>query len=412
MASQADIQLPGPPDSANRALFDAMVRHQIYLLRLSGHVRNRIFALLNATEEDIARQIRDRLRNAAGGLDTPAEVRRLETLLRIIRNTRTRAWAQVDEAWVEEALAIANAEPEALKRMVTLAAPVVIEAQLPSPSALRAIVMSRPFEGRTLRQWASSIMAEDLRRIENAIRMGMVAGEPSTVIARRVVGTARLNGLDGVTEITRRNAEAITRTAVNHISNLARAEFIKANSDLFEEEQFVATLDARTTPVCRANDGERFPVGKGPMPPLHFNCRSLRVPALLDDALGNRPAKPVTERMLLREFAKEHGIKAPTSRADLPYGTKGAFDEFARRRIRELTGQIPAKTTYQEWLSRQSAEFQDDVLGPTRAKLFRDGGLTLQKFVNRRGDELTLAELARREASAFRAAGLDPDDYR
>lgn len=399
-------------ESANEALFNAMVRHQIYVLRLSGHVRNRITSLLNATEDDIARQIRDRLRNAQGGLTSPTELRRLETLLRIIRTTRTRAWEQVNKAWAEELLSIASQEPELMARMVAATSPVVVDTVLPSARLLRSIVLSRPFEGRTLRSWASSIQAEDMRRIENAIRMGMIAGEPSATIARRVVGTARLAGVDGMTEITRRQAAAITRTAVNHVANHARAAFFAENRDIFEEEQYVATLDSRTTPVCRANDGKRFKIGKGPQPPLHFSCRSLRVPVLLGEALGNRPAKPSTERQLLREFAERRGIKAPGSRADLPHGTKGAFDAFARRRVRELTGQVPGKMTYQEWLSRQSAAFQEDVLGKTRAQLFREGRLPLDRFVNRSGDELTLAQLARREADAFRAAGLDPDDFK
>ena len=42
----------------------------------------------------------------------------------------------------------------------------------------------------------------------------------------------------------------------------------------------------------------------------------------------------------------------------------------------------------QGWLGRQSAAFQDDVLGRTRGLLFRKGGLRLDRFVNRAGDEL------------------------
>ena len=76
-----------------------------------------------------------------------------------------------------------------------------------------------------------------------------------------------------------------------------------------------------------------------------------------------------------------------------------------------MIGRIPAKVTYGEWLARQSVEFQDDVLGVTRGRLFRKGGLKLTKFVSRTGDEIPLSELARREADAFRAAGLDPTDF-
>jgi len=396
--------------TVNEELFDALVRHQIYLLRMSGSIRNRIYRLLDATEQDIKDKIIARLAGT-NGLDTPASVRRMEATLAAIRKTRLTAWSQVTEAWLEELQDLATNEPVLMAAVTKTVAPVVLDLALPSANLLKSIVKTNPFEGRTLREWASSIASEDLRRIENAVRVGMVQGESSQQIARRVVGSAALRGVDGVTQITRRNAEAITRTAVNHISNQARREFLNANADLFDEEQYVATLDARTTPVCRSNDGKRFPVGKGPLPPLHFNCRSLRVPVIDGDALGSRPAKPVTERQLLREFSAKNGFPAPTKRANLPHGTKTAYDQFARTRIRDLTGRVPGKTTYQQWLTRQSASFQDDVLGTTRAKLFRKGGLTLDRFVNRAGDEIPLGQLAKQHADAFRAAGLDPEDF-
>lgn len=396
--------------TVNEELFNALVRHQIYLLRTSGAIRNRIFALLDATEQDIADKIRSRLLNATG-LDTPADVRRMEGLLSAIRVTRLKAWDQVTEEWLQQVQDVATNEPVLLAGITRTVSPVILDLVLPSVRSLKAIATSNPFEGRTLKQWASSIAQEDLRRIENAVRVGMVQGESSAEIARRVVGSANLRGVDGVTQITRRGAEAITRTAVNHVSNQARREFINANADLFDEEQYVATLDSRTTPVCRGNDGKRFPIGKGPIPPLHFNCRSLRVPVIDGDALGQRPAKPVTEKQLLREFSEKNGFPAPKKRADLPHGTKTQYDQFARSRIRELTGRVPAKETYQTWLTKQTATFQDDVLGKTRAQLFRKGGITLDRFTNRAGDEIPLSQLAKSHAEAFRAAGLDPEDF-
>lgn len=396
--------------TANQELFDALVRHQILLLRVSEGIRLRIQRLLDATEADIADRIRSRLLNATG-LTTSANVRRLETLLRMIRATRLRAWEEVTEAWLEELVELSRQEPVLLQGILQTVSPVQLSLLLPAVDQLKALVTAEPFKGQTLAKWASTIAQGDLRRIEDQIRMGMIAGEGSAEIARRVVGSARLRGTDGVTQITRREAEAITRTAVNHISNMARREFMLLNADLFIEEQFVATLDSRTTPVCRSYDGRRFKIGKGPIPPLHFNCRSLRVPVIDGHALGSRPFKAVTTQQLLREFSEKEGISTPPSRARLPRGTKGRYDEFARARIRELTGRVPAKTTYQEWLRTQSASFQDDVLGKTRGRLFRHGGLTLEKFVSQAGIEIPLSELARLHAGAFRAAGLDPEGF-
>lgn len=308
-------------------------------------------------------------------------------------------------------LDLVKSEPAYLGAALQTVTPVLLDLNLPPVDTLKALITHHPFEGQTMRQWATQLARDDLKRIAQEIKIGIVQGEPTPEIARRVVGSVNQRGKDGVTEITRRAATSITRTAVNSYSNAAKREFFKANADVFEMEIYVATLDSRTTPVCRANDGKQFPIGKGPIPPLHWNCRSFRVAQIHGEAIGSRPAKAVTNAQLLREYAAKAGIKPVGNRASLPRGHKGAFDTFSRGRIRELTGVIDAKITYQVWLERQPSSFVVDVLGPTRAKLFRDGNLKLDRFVNRRGDELTLSQLARRDKAAFVAAGLDPQDF-
>ena len=322
------------------------------------------------------------------------------------------AWDKAQEFLENEMVQLAYHEPAFLSNTVQAVLPVAIETTMPSTRMLRAIALSRPFDGRILKDWAATMAADDIRRIHSAIQVGMVAGETNETIARRVVGTRALKGSDGVTEIGRRQVNSIVRTAVMHVANSSRNEFFSENADIVAEEYFVATLDARTTPQCAANDGKRFPLGKGPMPPLHWGCRSLRIAALDGVLLGNRPAKPYTEKQLAEEWGKQNGLKGIAGRDDLPYGTKGQFDKWRRNRIRQLVGPIPANTSYNTWLKGLSVDYQNDTLGITKAKLFREGGLNLDKFVNRNGDELTLAQLAEREAAAFRAAGLDPDKYR
>ena len=89
-------------------------------------------------------------------------------------------------------------------------------------------------------------------------------------------------------------------------------------------------------------------------------------------------------------------------------------DEFAR----EIKGStrpsigpggvelVSSKTSYQEWLGRQTPGFQEDVLGPNRYALFTKGELTLDKFVDDNGRTLTLKQLRARESEAFKKAGL------
>ena len=57
-----------------------------------------------------------------------------------------------------------------------------------------------------------------------------------------------------------------------------------------------------------------------------------------------------------------------------------------------MAGPVSAKTTYNSWLGRQPKEFQDSVLGPERAELFR-GGMNVEKFTDDAGKVLTLEQL-------------------
>jgi SPP1 gp7 family putative phage head morphogenesis protein len=396
--------------TVNELLLDALIRHQTYLLRYSGSLRNRMNGMLARTEDAIGMLIRDKLRNTVG-LTSASNVRRMEALLSTITTLRTSTWTDSNTLLLDEMAELAYQEPIHISGILKTVAPVVVETVLPAPRLLRAIVTTQPFDGALLKDWAAGLQREDLRRIHGAIQIGMVAGEGSDAIARRVIGTNALNGTDGVLQMTRRQVEAITRTAVQHVASSARKEFMRENADIMKGEMFVATLDSRTTPVCRATDGKVFAVGKGFHPPLHIACRSVRVPFFDGEMLGDRPAKASTTKQLLREYTDANKLSRVTKRDDLPRGTKGDYDEWARKRVRELTGQVPRATNYQTWLKSQTNAFQDDILGPTRAKLFRDGNLTLDKFVAADGSELTLSQLASRHATAFRAAGIDPGGF-
>jgi len=60
---------------------------------------------------------------------------------------------------------------------------------------------------------------------------------------------------------------------------------------------------------------------------------------------------------------------------------------------------VAKETTYDQWLKRQPASFQDEVLGPARGKLFRAGQETSHTFVDSRGKLLTLKQLKARRQS-------------
>jgi len=139
----------------------------------------------------------------------------------------------------------------------------------------------------------------------------------------------------------------------------------EANQAVVDGYRWVSTLDGVTTAQCRTLDGKNFDVGSGPMPPIHIGCRSTTVAEL---------------------------------REDLAFLSEG-------RTRSSKDGYVNANETYYSWLKKQPAAFQNDVLGKTRAKLFRDGGLNAERFsalnLDRNFKPLTLEQMKIKEPQAF-----------
>lgn len=395
--------------TANEELRNAFIRHQIFLQQAVGTISEDVLRILDASEADLLAQIRKQTSRSADRL-TKANQVRLTRLQKSITSIRGRAWEKAEDEWFGEASKLLGEQTEFLHSAFETVGPTILDTTLVAPQLLNSLVRTHPFEGRTLKQWADTVKRADLARIMDQVKIGMVQGESSDQIARRIVGTVGQRGRNGVTAISRRNAQAITRTMVNDFSNQANQEFFQENRDLIKFEIYTATLDARTTPICQSLDGKKFPVGEGAVPPLHFACRSVRIPILDPDSMltVDRPFKSATEKGLLNEFTRNNKLKRVSSRKNLPRGFKGKFDKFARKRSRQLTGTVPANLNYQEWLKTQSLSFQEQVLGKTKAKLFRDGGLTLDKFVDPRFHPVRISELRKLNAEAFKKAGLQP----
>lgn len=87
---------------------------------------------------------------------------------------------------------------------------------------VRSQLGDRPIHEVTLSRWAATFLRDDLMGIEQAITAGLVAGLDSMEIARKVVGSMQLNGIDGVTQQTRHKIAHLGRAAIKQ-SNLRKA---------------------------------------------------------------------------------------------------------------------------------------------------------------------------------------------
>lgn len=75
-----------------------------------------------------------------------------------------------------------------------------------------------------------------------------------------------------------------------------------------------------------------------------------------------------------------------------------------------MNGQVAANLSYYEWLKTQPKSVIEMALGPKRAKLFLEGGISAERFaamqLDRRWEPLTLEEMRKLEPLAFERAGL------
>lgn len=346
--------------SLNEEIMDLQVRHQVGVQRLGSGVLQKLIPILNTADEEIVTQLVKR------GADGTFTTRRLEALLQSIREINRDAHVELGRELRAELREVAAYEARYQADLFSRALPIRADIVTPAASTLNAVVTSRPFQGKLLRDALSELESSRARMVRDAIRLGVLEGQTIPQMVQRLRGTRALRYKDGVMNIGRRQAEALVRTAVSHTTSAAREETYLANSDIIKAESWIATLDSRTCVSCQSLDGQEFELGKGPRTPLHYSCRCVRVPVL--------------------KSWQEMGF----GKGELPEGTRASMD-----------GQVPASMTYNEWLKKQPAAVQDEALGPTRGKLFREGKVKdVDRFVNRNGDALTLDELRQREGVA------------
>jgi SPP1 gp7 family putative phage head morphogenesis protein len=245
-------------------------------------------------------------------------------------------------------------------------------------------VVSKAFRG---------IAVDQAERFSQVVRNGLLTGESTPSIAKRLIGKlqfgdygplstgqVRAAGLSvkqllaaggELTTVANNQVMALVRTSINQVANVASQQVYEANQDITKKYRYIATLDTKTSAICRALDGREFEYGKGPMPPQHFNCRSTTVPILDYNQLG-----------------KDLGIE---NLEPPPSGKRAASG-----------GMVPSDTTYGEWLKKQPRSVQNDAIGADKVPYFNrladkyGAKDAMAKLVRDDGSELSLDDLRKR----------------
>jgi hypothetical protein len=364
--------------TVNEQIQDATLTHQVQLQYYGNGVINRILKLLASADADIVAQLNAALERMP---QSQFNIERLDALLGSVREVNANIYQQITAEVDSEMRGLVEYEAGYQQDMFKNVLPVQISFNRINVEQAYTAALSRPFQGRLLSEWMKSLETDQAIKIRDAVRMGYVENQTTDQIVRRIRGTRALNYRDGVLEISRNNARTVVRTAISHMSAFTRDKMYEDNDELVKSIGWHATLDGRTTETCIVRDRKQYtpvthkPIGHnlswlGGPGRAHFNCRSVGIPVL--------------------KSWRELGLNID----DAPETTRASMD-----------GQVPAELSYAEWLKKRSAAFQDEVLGVTKGKLFREG-MPVDRFVNNEGKTYTIAELRKRDAEYFERAGV------
>lgn len=352
-------------------LADRYRQHAINLLRFDAGLRRKVLAILAVLEKQLVGQLQ------ADGLgESPLTAfgrQRIENLLAQVQQTIDASYNEVNTTVSGQLAPLSEVENRFLAKAFGQAMSTSLLTDALTGEQLATIARDTLIRGAPSIEWWSRQATDLGNRFADQMRQGLAAGETNADLIRRVRGS-RANGFrDGMMQLTRRDADALVRSSVQAVANETRTRFYKENADVVQGYIYHATLDSRTTQQCAALDGYMWDMDGNPapgqdsevsfqQPPLHWNCRSTLLPWLKSfDELG-------------------------MGDVNLPPATRSSMDG----------DQVPADQTFEEWLKTKSAGFQDDLLGPGKAELFRKDKISLLDMIDQTGRPLTLEEIEAR----------------
>lgn len=330
-----------------------IIAHSINLMRLEAATRAAAVALLDEMALDILGQL------AARNLTSYTRAA-LTSLLAHQAATLSEWYARLDDDMQHTNRGVAQLEARFISDTLRVQ---FGRGHLPTETHLTALVSDLLIQGAPSSAYWQRQGQDTAFRFAAAVRQGVAQGETNGQIINRVVDSELVK--------SKRGAAALVQSSVQTVANNARLATFRANRDIIRGVRQISTLDNKTTDVCIAYDGAAWDLDGEPIdgndlpfnsgPPRHWNCRSVLVP--------------------ITKTYRELGLNVP----EIADSTRASID-----------GQQQSGVTFTQFLKGKSESFQDDLLGPGRAAMWRDGKITLRDLLDQTGRPLTLAELRKK----------------
>jgi SPP1 gp7 family putative phage head morphogenesis protein len=342
--------------SVNQQIADALTEQQLKDARVESQLRREAWAILVVLESEVVATLK---------ANDPTEFallarRRQEvaTLMAVELDSLIQArYAHIARLMDEALMRLATHEAAVVQQVVNAATDEETISDLPSERRLRAGVVHGLFPSAakptdlvtTGRDWWVRQGQGLAQRIGDSLTVGVSLEESLTQLTQRARGTSEQGLQDGIMARARDDAARLVRTQTTNAVSEARMAVAERNASNNLIALHQSILDSRTSPQCLGRHGLQYTVPEHhPVnhtipylngPPYHPNCRSVMT-------IGIRG----------QDLIMEESLSA--------------------------------------WLKRRGAAFQDEVLGPTRARLWRAGTLSPRGLIDAAtGRPLTLEEL-------------------
>jgi hypothetical protein len=342
-------------EAVNQQISDKLTERQLLISRVESSLRREAWDQLRILEAEIISALK------------VADPTDFALLARRRQEVETLMAAEIDPLITARYAQLARLLDAAMGRLAVHEAGVVQRSiqdvidepsiETPADAALRRRVAGSLFPSAstptdfstTGADWWQRQGASLRQRVGDQLMVSVSLEEPLTEAVTRIRGTSDQAFTDGIMAKARNDAARLVRTQTTNAVSEARV----AVAERTARPQFIlihsSVLDSRTSSTCLARHGLQFtsdthePINHSlPYlggPPYHPSCRSSMI-------VGMRGGGPIMEHSLAT------------------------------------------------WLQRRGPAFQDEVLGPTRARMFRAGTLTPRNLIDSlSGKPLTLEEL-------------------
>lgn len=369
---------------------DLSIVHAINLERIKADQVNGVLDIL----DDLGLSIQKQLEKIdPTGVGPTYRARRLARLLEGVKATTKQHFGKAQGANSKGLGKVSTVSAKATQNIINGSLGVSLGATLPSAAVLSSLAGRTLVEGQIVKDYWKQQSAEHTGKFMRQMRIGVAGGENLQSLIQRVRGTKANNFTDGIMNSTKRKAETLVRSSVAAVNNEALINTYQANEDLFNGYQWMATLDSRTSDICKARSGltwdkEFKPVGHAigwTPPPAHFNCRSTVIGILKPwSDLANKPLPAVGAETLKEELEKSL----------LSRGLSQALISKAINKTQQsMDGYVAGNINFEDWLKSKSERFQKQILGEPKWELWKNGKIGFVDLVDQKSNPRSLAEL-------------------